>query len=267
MDIKIKITPPFNLEATLNCGQCFRFEKLADGRFKGVVKNIVIEVEQQKDTLIFYNAKKEDILYLKEYFDLNTDYNKINEEIAQTKMLKEIVDSEKGIRILKQEPFEALISFIISQNNNIPRIKKIIKTLCENFGEKINDDYTFPKAETLYKMQESDLAFLKAGFRARYIIDAAKKVQNKTVDLEKIKSLDYLSAKEELKKIVGVGDKVADCTLLFGFYKTEAFPIDVWMKKALETYFKDGIPKKALKHGGILQQYIFNYIRKQNGIT
>lgn len=254
---------PFNLAETLNCGQCFRFEEHPDGMFFGVVKNKQVCVQEKGDKLIFYKTSKEEYDdFLCDYFDLNRDYNAINNSIVGNELLTKIIESEKGIRILKQEPFEALISFIISANNNIPRIKAIINRLCENFGEKIDGGYAFPTAEVLATKTPEELSILRAGFRAKYIIDASKKVASGEVVLEEIYNMPLDEAREKLKTIIGVGDKVADCTLLFGFNKLDAFPKDVWIKRAMEKYFKDGLPKSAEKYMGIVQQYIFNYVRK-----
>ena len=254
---------PFNLRETLNCGQCFRFEETADGVFCGVVKNKLVKVQEKSEELIFFNTTKEEFdLFLCDYFDLKRDYNAINNSIVGNKLLTEIIESEKGIRILKQEPFEALISFIISANNNIPRIKAIVNRLCENFGEKIEGGYAFPTPLVLASKTPEDLNILRAGFRAKYIVDAAKKVQSGVVNLEEIYNMPLDEAREKLKTILGVGDKVADCTLLFGFNKLDAFPKDVWIKRALEKYFPEGLPETCEQYMGIVQQYIFNYVRK-----
>lgn len=263
MNYEILKPQPFNLKETLNCGQCFRFEEADDGVFCGVVKNKLVKVKEEGDKLIFFNTTQAEFdLFLCDYFDLKRDYNAINNSIIGNELLTKIIESEKGIRILKQEPFEALISFIISANNNIPRIKKIVNALCENFGEKIEGGYAFPTAEVLATKTPEDLSILRAGFRAKYIIDAAKKVNSKEVNLKEIYDMPLDVAREKLKTILGVGDKVADCTLLFGFNKLDAFPKDVWIKRALEMYFPNGLPVSAEKYMGIVQQYIFNYVRK-----
>ncbi len=263
MNYEILKPQPFNLRETLNCGQCFRFEEMADGVFCGVVKNKVVKVQEAEEKIIFYNTTKEEYdRLLCDYFDLKRDYNAINNSITGNELLTKIIESEKGIRILKQDPFEALISFIISANNNIPRIKGIVERLCENFGEKIDGGYTFPTAAVLSTKTPEELSVLRAGFRAKYIIDAAKKVHFGEVVLEEIYDMPLDIAREKLKTILGVGDKVADCTLLFGFQKLDAFPKDVWIKRAMEKYFPCGLPKSATKYMGIVQQYIFNYVRK-----
>ena len=152
--------------------------------------------------------------------------------------------------------------FIISQNNNIKRIKGIVERLCENFGEKLPEgEYTFPTAEKLSKLSVDDLAPIRAGFRNKYIIDSAQKVNSGEVNLNICYDLPYDEAQQELMKIKGVGTKVADCTLLFGFHRIEAFPLDVWMKRAMEKLFPTMSPKDFGEYAGIAQQYIFHYSR------
>ena len=167
-----------------------------------------------------------------------------------------------GIRILKQEPWEALCSFIISQNNNIPRITGIIDRLCSTWGEKNEKgEYSFPSYEILAGLTVEDLAPLKAGFRSKYILDAAQKLKNKEIDLNKIYSATMDEAREELMKIKGVGKKVADCTLLYGFGRMEAFPVDVWVKRIVEELYPDGLPECIKGNEGIAQQYLFHWRR------
>ena len=170
-----------------------------------------------------------------------------------------------GIRILRQEPYEAIISFIISQNNNIPRIKKIIASICQNYGhsvalfDKIN--YTFPSNEELSQASEQELFSLRMGFRAKYIADACEKIKNGSVDIEGVMASDDFDAcVAHLCQIKGIGLKVASCALLFGFGKTEAFPRDVHINRTLEKYFPNGIDVQSLgKSAGIAQQYLFYY--------
>ena len=192
---------------------------------------------------------------------MQTDYGGIIDRFSADETLRLAAGENRGLRILRQEPFETLISFIISQNNNIPRIKGIISRLFECFGEKCGDGYAFPTAERIASLSEEDLAPLRAGFRNRYILDAARKTMDKTVDLEKIYDLSYDEGKAELKKIVGVGDKVADCILLFAYHKTEAFPVDGWIKRIVAEYYPDGLPECMGEYKGIAQQYLFEYFR------
>lgn len=252
-----------DLEQTLDCGQSFRWEKQNDGSFSGVAFGKYVNISLDGTDMIIKNAAPEDEKIWREYFDLELDYGKIRGDISRLHpVLEEAARYAPGIRILRQEPYEALCTFIISQNNNIKRIKGIVVRLCESFGDEIDEGvYTFPTAERLAELTPDDLAPLRAGFRNRYIIDSAKKIASGEVDLELCKTADYEAARAELMKITGVGVKVADCTLLFGMHRVEAFPVDVWMKRAMEKLFPDMTANDFGEYAGIAQQYIFHYSR------
>ena len=254
---------PFDLTQTLDCGQSFRWVENEDGSFTGVVKDIVANVSYNNDTLTIESDSDLDKDMWSNYFDLELDYGKIKDDLSKMHpVLSEASAYAGGIRILNQEPFEALITFIISQNNNISRIKGIVERLCENFGEKIDDThYTFPTAEKLSKLSPDDLAPIRAGFRHRYIIDAAQKIASGEIDLEVLREKEYFEAQKELMKITGVGVKVADCVLLYGLHRLESFPLDVWMKRALSVLFEGYKGDEFGPYGGIAQQYIFHYSR------
>ena len=261
--IYIKDATNFDLAQTLDCGQAFRWSADENGVWRGIAGGKYIELYKSGGDIIIENSNKEDFeSFWADYFDLDRDYGAIIESFAENEILKKAANAACGIRILRQEPWEALCSFIISQNNNIPRIKGIIDRLCENFGKKCGSGYTFPAARTLARLNPDDLAVIRSGFRAKYIIDAANKVASGEIDLKALKSLDYADAQKELLKIKGVGPKVADCALLYGCGHIEAFPKDVWIKRALEEFFGGEIPKCALSNAGIAQQYIFYYIRE-----
>lgn len=262
--VKITCVKDLDLEQTLDCGQSFRWKKQDDGSFKGVAYNKSVVMDLQGEDLYIHNATVEDFSKIwKNYLDLDLDYGKIRKEISKIHpVLNDASKYAPGIRILQQEPYEALCTFIISQNNNIKRIKGIVERLCENFGEKLPDgEYAFPTAEKLAQLTEEDLAPLRAGFRNKYIIDGAKKVASGEVNLEICKTLPYEEARAELMKIKGVGVKVADCTLLFGMHRIEAFPIDVWMRRAMDKLFPNMKAEDFGKYAGIAQQYIFHYSR------
>lgn len=254
-----------DLEETLDCGQAFRWVRNPDNSFTGVAYRKAVTVSMDENSLKISGATAEDFKNIWEnYFDLTLDYDTIRESVGKIHpVLKEASVYASGIRILQQEPWEALCTFIISQNNNIKRIKGIVERLCTTFGEKIQgtDLYTFPTCYTLAKLTPDDLAPLRAGFRNKYIIDAAHKVASGEVVLEKCRTLPYDDARAELCKIKGVGIKVADCTLLFGFHRIEAFPVDVWMKRAMEKLFPNMTPEDFGEYAGIAQQYIFHYSR------
>ena len=206
---------------------------------------------------------------------IDEDYDAIKKNIGEHfgKYGDVIFDAMRvgnGIRILRQDEWEALCSFIVSQNNNIGRIKKIIARMCEKFGEPFESGgkiyYSFPKAETLACASEIDIFSCGTGFRAKYISDAAKKVASGEINLENISSLDDENARAELMKICGVGPKVANCALLFGFHRLSSFPIDVWIKRVLDKYYKNGIDLGDLgDYAGVAQQYLFYYERYKNG--
>lgn len=264
-DCVIKLDEDFNLKTTLECGQCFRFKEEDSGVFLIAAKDMFVKASVEKDELRLINIRREDIGFWLNYFDLDLNYKTVLEKLSDSdETFMKIASQITGIRILNQDIWEALCSFIISQNNNIPRIKGIIQRLCENFGSKIddnNDIYSFPTAELISKLEESDLDVLRAGFRNRYILDAARKVASGEIELESLKDISLEDARKTLMKIKGVGPKVADCTLLYGVHRLEAFPMDVWMKRAMEKLYlgKDG--SIFGKYAGIAQQYIFHYSR------
>ena len=252
----------FNLALSVDCGQSFRWTENSDGSFHGIVFNRCIDIIQNETKTIFYNTTKEEFenLWI-DYFNLKRDYESLCRSFDEEN-LRKAVSEFYGIRILKQDPWEAICSFIISQNNNIPRIKGIIARLCENFGEKINEnDYSFPSFEVIANLSESDLAPIRAGFRNKYIIDAAKKLASGEISIEKIYEMPIEEARKELMKIKGVGPKVAECALLYGFGRDEAFPIDVWVKKILAELYPDGLPECIRGVEGIAQQYLFHWRR------
>lgn len=261
----VKNVTSLDLGETLDCGQSFRWRDNGDGSFTGVAYEKLVTVSIRDKDLHIKNTTEQDFEKIwRNYFDLDLDYDSIRSSIGEIHpVLKEASAYAPGIRILQQEPWEALCTFIISQNNNIKRIKGIVDRLCTTFGNKIGDTdfYTFPKPETLAKLTPDDLAPLRAGFRNKYIIDASRKVATGEVDLEKCKNVPYDDARAELCKIKGVGNKVADCTLLFGMHRIEAFPIDVWMRRAMERLFPNMTGEDFGEYAGIAQQYIFHYAR------
>ena len=252
----------FDLRETLCCGQCFRWREQDDGCFVGVVRGRSARVSLDDGCLTVDGADADRAMW-RDYFDLDLDYPRIRRELsALHPVLARAAEYAPGIRILRQEPFEALISFIISQNNNIKRIEGIVDRLCISFGEPIGGGlYAFPTATRLAALCPDDLAPIRAGFRHRYIIDAAQKVADVTVDLEGLRSLPYDEAKRELMRITGVGVKVADCVLLYGLHRLDGFPLDVWMKRAMAALFPGLEPSAFGAYAGIAQQYIFHYAR------
>ncbi|MBR0337735.1 MAG: DNA-3-methyladenine glycosylase 2 family protein [Ruminococcus sp.] len=261
--LKFENVTDLDLAQTLDCGQSFRWVEREDGGFDGVAFGRSVTVRLDGTDLYIENADESDRELWHSYFDLGLDYGKIRGEISAIHpILADAAKYAPGIRILRQEPYEALCTFIISQNNNIKRIKGIVQRLCEQFGDRLPDGtYAFPDAEKMASLTADDLAPLRAGFRNRYLVDAARKVADGDVDLEKCRSCDYDEARRELMQITGVGVKVADCALLFGLHRIEAFPLDVWMKRAMATLFPGMTPGDFGQYAGIAQQYIFHYSR------
>lgn len=252
--------PDLDLDETLDCGQAFRWKKTDSDyecTYEGRFVNDFLRVSQtKKGEFIFHDTDEETFLgKWKDYFDFDTDYTELKRQFSEDKTLSAACNFAGGIRLLKQDSWECLISFIISQNNNIPRIKGIIDRLCGNYGG------DFPMAAQLAKENTDSLAYLRSGFRAKYIADAAHRTADGTTDLSAIAAMPIDEARSELKKILGVGPKVAECVLLFGMYRTEAFPVDVWIKRVLAEYYPGGFPAFAAEKAGIAQQYLFHYIR------
>ena len=257
---KIPCPEAFNLSLCLDCGQAFRWTK-KDNIWQGVAYGKHLKVEQAENEIIFYDCTEDDFNNIwRRYFDLDRDYNKIIKSYDDESLLV-ACNAYPGIRILKQDEWEALCSFIISANNNIPRIKGIISRLCEQFGDEIDGGYTFPTAEKLSTLTVEDLAPIRSGFRAKYIIDAAQKISSGEVDIEEVKALTFDEAKAQLLKIKGVGEKVAQCTLLYGFGRVEAFPRDVWVNRIVAELYPQGLPQCMNGTEGIAQQYLFHWRR------
>lgn len=255
--------PGFALKDTLECGQCFRWDQQEDGSFLGIAGNRLLRIRQQEDALYVYGCESADWEGVwADYFDFREDYTRFQKALSFDPVCCEAMKLAGGIHILRQDPWETLCSFIISQNNNIPRIKGIISRLCALLGDPLTEGcYSFPGPERLAALSVEDLAPLRAGFRAKYLLDAAQKVADGTVDFDAVRAASLEEGEQLLRQIHGVGPKVAQCVLLFGFHKMDAFPVDVWMKKVLSQFYPDGFPAAAKPYGGIAQQYLFHYAR------
>lgn len=276
-DYKLKNACDFDLAQTLECGQCFHFVKLDEEDYVLTAKGYVLHVSQEADTVTFYDTDKDEYVNVwKDYFDMDRDYSAIKKKLLEKDdKLKDAIESMWGVRILNQDFFETLISFIISQNKQIPHIKKIVADISAKFGTYKGtyggaDMYTFPTLEQLANASEEDFKELKTGFRAPYIMDAIRRNMAGQFDINELKSMDYDSCIKELMTIKGVGEKVANCVSLFGLGKKEAFPVDVWIKRIMETMYFDGVdtPKDKIaafakeqfgELGGFAQQYLFYY--------
>lgn len=265
MSITVNISN-FDPKQTFLCGQCFRWRETENGAFTGVAMGKRLVLSVRDGAAVIDGADETELPVWRKYFDLGTDYSVYIRRFSADKTLKAACEGSPGIRILRQEPFETLISFIISQNNNIPRISGIIGRLCESFGEDIGGDFAFPTAEKLRGIEPEDLAPLRAGFRAKYIVDAVNRVNSGEINFGEIDALPLDKAREVLKRIVGVGDKVADCVLLFAFHKLDAFPKDVWVKRLMAEFYPDGLPECTRGAEGVAQQYLFDYVRNNDGL-
>ncbi len=312
-NVIIEDAKDFDIEDIMECGQCFHFTRLddkdyelmaygkylhirqfeekADKKNKGKAKKDTVKIDASKnDTgcddkkncsrIILYNTSLEDYNEIwSKYFDMEVDYSDIkNKVLTFDDRLKEAITAKAGIRILKQDFFETLISFIISQNKQIPHIKQIVHTISERYGDKIvlPDEravYTFPGVDRLYEVSEEELRECKVGFRAPYIRDAVCKVYNGEISEDKLKRMSFNEARDNLMTIKGVGEKVANCVLLYGLSFTNAFPVDVWMKRIMEyMYFGEDTKKEIIEsfayerygeYAGYAQQYLFYYGREK----
>ena len=261
----VKISDGINLGITLDCGQAFRWVKNENGLWSGVVRGVETEIEETDGGLLFHSISEDDfygVFY--DYFDFGRDYTAILKSFESDSLLKETAKHYGVIRILNQEPWEALCSFIISSCNNIPRIKSIIEKLCVNFGEKINNGYSFPSAEKIASLDISELGVLRAGYRDEFIMDASRAAAQGRIDFEKIKTLDMDSARNELMTIKGVGEKVADCAMLYGLGFIDSFPVDRHIKRIEEQFYPNGLPECINGYSGIAQQYMFHFQRTEN---
>ncbi len=273
----------FKMEDIFDCGQCFRWNKQEDGSYVGVIKDAVIKVEQNNNKIVFSGESDKDFeSTINYYFDLNTNYSEYKDKLSQIdQYLFESIKFGEGIRILRQDLWECIISFIISANNNIPRIKKIIERMSIAYGEKIEfngtEYYKFPTPEALSKASVQDLRSLGLGFRDKRIYNTTKMILEKKVDLTQMENLENTSLmREELLKLDGVGPKVADCILLFGLKRLDVFPIDVWVRRVMNDLYihnedEEKVNKKELQKlaeekfgdlSGLAQQYLFYWKRE-----
>lgn len=269
----------FEPKHIFECGQAFRWYVEEDASYTAIHKSKVINVKRDGKDIIFSNTNMEDfenIWY--DYFDLGRDYGEIKKELSKDPILNEAIKFGQGIRILNQDPYETTISFIISANNQIPRIKRSIELISQKYGESIGsyngkEYYSFPGPEILASIDEKELEDnCKVGYRAKYIVNTSKMIKNKEIDLDKLFKLPTETAKEILMRLPGVGPKVSNCILLFSLNKNEAFPIDVWVKRVMESlYFKENTSTKKISAyaeenfgslGGFAQQYLFYYARE-----
>ncbi len=276
----------FEPKHIFECGQCFRWNEEENGSYTGVVGGNVLNVKKEQNNIIIKGMCEDNIQDVCNlYFDLETDYNKIKSELSKIDdNMKKSIEYGSGIRILKQDIWETLISFIISANNNIPRIKGIIERISKKYGKEIEWNnikyYTFPTPEELSNASVRDLRLLSLGFRDSRVYETTQIINNKEIDLVKLEKMEDTNAlREELLKFPGVGPKVADCIMLFSMKKHEVFPIDVWVKRVMTELYLNEVTegnsknisnKKILelaeskfgKLSGLAQQYLFYWRRE-----
>lgn len=272
--MKIKIND-FNLKDTLMSGACFRATLESDGSFTNILRDRIINIRQIGDELIVKSNKLDNLSnVIREYFDLDRDYNIINKDLIQVDPgLKDVIECCRGYHILNQDPFEMCISYIISQNNNVKRISASINKLCELYGQKVYFDekvyFLFPTYEKLKELKADDLAELKIGFRDKYIIDFLNKYES----FNDLNNLSTLDAFNKLLTVKGIGPKVASCILLFGYKRLDVFPIDTWVKQFVSNRYgvKDDFKtienlaiNKYGKYSGLAIQYMYHYNRNIN---
>ncbi len=259
----------FSLSDCLDCGQAFRWKPQGKG-FSGVALGRMVYAEQQGDTLHLQGVGADETDAFLHYFDLKRDYGAVKAHYAHDRFLCEGMRYAPGLRVMNQPPFETLISFIISANNNVKRIVGIVEKLCERYGAPVEGGYDFPVPKALAACSEDSLKACGAGYRARYIIDTAKAVAD-GFDLDALKSMPFGQARQELSKLPGVGLKVADCVCLYSLGFTQAFPADVWMRRVLcgvygfsgknDKQMRAFVDERFGEWAGLAQQYLFHYAR------
>jgi len=252
----------FDIEHILECGQIFRFYKFADGSYSVCSGDKFAKIMKNNKNYVIFSK---DAGYFADFFDLETDYSKIKNELKKDKVLAKTIPFGKGIRILKNNPLEMIFSFVISANNRIPRIKKIIEAMCEKAGENMGEYYAFPTIEKLASLPLNFYLGLGAGYRAKYLFKLARELSG--VDLNEKNKLETKELRNWLISLSGVGPKVADCILLFGFNRMDVFPIDTWTSKVYETFYNEGaktreqmrehLVKRFGIYSGYAQQYLF----------
>lgn len=273
--IKIKIERPFKLSDTVTCGQIFRFFKEDDGSFNIVIKDRVINVFMDGDFLCASSNDENDLeSVIRNYFDLDNDYSLINDFlIKHDSKLKDAVLFSNGLTMIRQDPFETVMEYIISANNGVPQIANALNNIAQKYGKKVmfngKEYYLFPNYKDLKDVSISDFRSCKVGFRDKYLKAMVDKLNNNEINLEEFYELDTKDALNKFMENVGIGPKVASCILLFAYQKYDVFPIDTWVKKIMKNdYGIEGekeIRKFAVKtygkYSGLAIQYLFNYSR------
>ncbi|WP_027626677.1 DNA-3-methyladenine glycosylase family protein [Clostridium lundense] len=288
----VKNVQNFELPHIFECGQCFRWNKQENGNYIGVAFGKVIEIEKKDSDVIIYNTDKKEFSQIwVNYFHLHRDYSEIKSILSRDNLLKKSVDFGYGIRLLQQDPFELIVSFIISANNRIPMIKRAIENISKKWGEAIsykgNIYYSFPTIDKLSEATEEELEECGTGFRAKYIKDTVEKIHNninpQSVEYNELFDINWIKVQDDdkchtsLQNFMGIGPKVADCIMLFSMGKYSAFPVDVWVKRAMQHFYlapdvslkkiRDFARNKFGELSGFAQQYLFYYARENHIIV
>ncbi len=249
--------------ATFGCGQCFRWRQVTPGCWQGVALGRLLTLEVLPQGLVLTGLTPEEFENQgRRYFDLDRDYGALRERYRQDPILRRAVDFAPGLRLLRQDGWEALCTFIVSQNNRIPRITAIVERLCACFGDPLEKGFfTFPGPERLAALTPGQLEPLRCGYRGEYLLDCARRVADGRLDLEALEVLPLEEAMARLREVKGVGPKVAQCALLFGFGRMECFPEDTWIRQARQFFYPQGLPDWSDCCPGIAQQFLFHYAR------
>ena len=266
-----------NLKDTITCGQIFRYNIENDDSYTVILQDRVVNIKQDESNLYIKSNDENDLENIvKNYLDLNTDYEKLNNKIIKMdKDLKDIIDSCKGFKIINQPKFETIISYILSQNNRVPQIAKTLDNISQKYGKKViyenKEYYLFPSIDEMKDCTIEELRSLKTGFRDKYIYEFINKLVNKEFDIELLDNMNSIDAMNYLLKNKGIGEKVASCILLFGYSRLDVFPIDTWVKKYMkDTYnitnikdIRDFTYNKYKEYSGLVIQYMFHYKRNK----
>lgn len=272
----LKIKNNFDLKSTITCGQIFRFEVL-ESEYIVILKDRVIGLKEEDDYIIIESNNEnnlKEVVY--DYFDLDRDYNLIEQEILKKdKKLKNALIFSRGLKMIHQDPFETIISYIISQNNRVPSIAKSLNLISEAYGEKIifkdKEYYLFPSIDKLKQLSITDFRNCKVGFRDRYLYEIMQNISKKELDIDLIYNMNSVDSLNYLTNFKGIGNKVASCILLFAYQKFDVYPIDTWVKKYMKDYYniegekaiREFTYNKYKEYSGLAIQYMFNYKRNK----
>lgn len=276
--IKIELKNNFNLDSTVTCGQIFRYYKLEDNSYDIILKDRVINV-YKKDNYIIASSNNEDDLEIvvRNYFDLDNDYENINKYLLEKdSLLKDAIMFSCGLMMIRQDPFETLIEYIISANNGVPNITSALNNIAKRYGKKVlfnkKEYYLFPSYKDLKDVTKEDFRECKVGFRDKYLESIVYKLNNNIINLDDFNKLDSNEAMDKLMKNNGIGPKVASCILLFAYQRYDVFPVDTWVKKIMESNYniigekniREFASKTYGKYSALAIQYLFNYSRNKN---